>query len=69
MGTIVDVNDTTTMNGDYSTTVNLGEYIPMVAAGNRHTMGPKDDGTLVTARCAGRFDDSGQCDVGGRVSN
>jgi len=39
--------------------------IAQVAAGDFHTVGLKSDGTVVAVGCAGGFDNSGQCDVGG----
>ena len=38
-----------------------GQVTPMVAAGGYHTVGLKDDGTVVAVG----HNDSGQCDVGG----
>ena len=48
--TIADVNAATTtitMNGDYTITANFAPYTPMVAAGDRHTVGLKSDGRVV----------------------
>jgi len=65
VGTIADVNAATTtitMNGDYSIRANFRPYVlPMVAAGALHTVGVKDDYTVV----ATGSNDYGQCNVGG----
>jgi hypothetical protein len=61
VGTIADAEaaaTTVTMNGDYFITADFGVN-PMVAAGYDHTVGLKDDGTVVATG-----DNSyGQCDV------
>jgi hypothetical protein len=62
---VADVDDAITtikMYGDYEITANFAiEYIPMVAAGNRHTVGLKSDGTVVAVG----WNSEGQCDVSG----
>jgi hypothetical protein len=63
VGTIADAEaaaTTVTMNGDYFITADFGVN-PMVAAGYDHTVGLKDDGTVV-ATGDGTF---GRCNVGG----
>jgi hypothetical protein len=64
VGTIADINAATTtitMNGDYSIRANFRPYVSsMVATGIKHTVGLKDDGTVVTVG----DNDYGQCNVG-----
>ena len=62
VGTIADVSAASTnitVSGNYSITAEF-QYIPMVAAGVRYTVGLKSDGTVVAV---GR-NIEGQCDVG-----
>jgi alpha-tubulin suppressor-like RCC1 family protein len=69
VSTIADVNAATTtitMNGHYIITANF-QYTPMVAGGDTHTVGLRNDGTVVTAGC-GTYWDFGQCNVGGWTS-
>ena len=63
VGTIADVNaptTTITMQGDYEITANFEKVNFMVAAGFFHTVGLKNDGTMVAV---GR-NDYGECNVG-----
>jgi hypothetical protein len=66
--TIADINAATTtitMNGDYSIRANFRPYVsPLVAAGSRHTVGLKPDGTVVAVG----DNASGQCNVGGWIN-
>jgi len=65
VGNIADINAATTtitMNGDYSIRANFEPYVsPMVAAGSKHTVGLKTDGTVVAVG----DNTFGQCNVGG----
>jgi len=63
VGTIGNVNATTTkitMNDNYSITANFAEQYEL-AAGDRHTVGLKSDGTVVAVG----WNAFGQCNVGG----
>ena len=63
VGTIANVGAATTtitMGGNYSITANFTQYTIQVDAGAAHTVGVKNDGTVVAVG----WNEYGQCDVG-----